>query len=446
MNGLTRSLLNMKICVVGMGYLGVTHSVAMAKLGHDVLGIDIDASKIQRLASGQVPFFEPGLDRALAEVVKLRRIHFSSDFNDLADAELVFLCLGTPQSTSGDNADLTQLFSAADEITKVLSPTALVVGKSTVPIGTAAQLQKTMSASAGFPVHLAWNPEFLREGTALDDSLSPNRIVVGVPSTDTAEPLLRAYEKQLASGVPVIQTDWASAELIKFAANAFLATKVSFINGIAEIAEVAGADAVHVARALGLDPRIGPLYFRNGLGFGGGCLPKDIRGFMANSAALGVGSSVAFLNHVDQINTRRRKKVVDLALQELGSLSNRKILVLGASFKPGSDDMRDSPSLEVARKLQDLGARVTVHDPVALPKLVLDSPKLVESPHLRESAASAELVILGTEWDEYRNIDPESFGEFVAKRVIIDARNVLDVKAWQRAGWRLIALGRNVHH
>jgi len=303
-----------------------------------------------------------------------------------------------------------------------------------------------MSEVSGFPVHLAWNPEFLREGTALEDSLNPDRIVIGSWNDYTSQKLKEVYKPILERGTPLLEVDVPTAELVKVAANAFLATKISFINAMAEIAEVSGADAVELAKAIGYDERIGNKFLRNGIGFGGGCLPKDIRGFVARAEELGVGKAISFLRDVEAINQRRRARVVTLAEQELGELKNRKVLVLGLSFKPDSDDMRDSPALDIALRLAEAGARVTVHDPVALGALGENHPALIREQDLSAAAKDQELVILGTEWTEYKAIEPKAFGDLVANKLIIDGRNVLDVTSWQAAGWRLIALGRNVHN
>jgi UDPglucose 6-dehydrogenase len=415
----------------------------MAKLGHQVIGIEKDQSKLESLRQGKIPFHEPGLDRALTEVLASGRLTFQSDHDSQSSsAEIHFICVGTPQKESGE-ADTSYVFSAAKQLAKHLKPESVVAGKSTVPVGTAAKLRDQMSEIAGFPVHLAWNPEFLREGTALEDSLKPDRIVVGSWDQYSVEKLKEAYGPILKTGTPFLSLDVETAELVKVAANAFLATKISFINAMAEISEAAGADAVALAEAIGHDERIGKKFLRSGIGFGGGCLPKDIRGFIARAEELGVGSSLDFLKDVDQINLRRRGRVVELAQQELGTLANKKVLVLGISFKPDSDDLRDSPSLEIARRLSELGAEVVIHDPVALTALK-DSGKLKPEKNLEVAAKDADLVILGTEWKEYRDLEPAKLR--VKSKVVIDGRNVLDVKKWQLAGWKVIALGRNIQN
>jgi len=430
-----------KVSVIGLGYLGTTHSTAMAKLGHQVIGIESDHSRLALLQSGKVHFHEPGLQEELQRQLASGRLVFQSGHNEASkDCDIHFICVGTPQGSNGE-ADTSYVVSAAKELAKNLRPKSVVVGKSTVPVGTAKELKNLMSDIAGFEVHLAWNPEFLREGTALEDSLKPDRIVVGAWDNYSVEKVNEVYKPILATGTPFLSLDVETAELVKVAANAFLATKISFINAMAEVAEAAGADAVALAEAIGHDERIGKKFLRSGIGFGGGCLPKDIRGFIARAEEIGAGTALEFLKDIDQINLRRRDRVVELARKELGNVSGKKILVLGISFKPDSDDLRDSPSLEIARKLAGLGASVTVHDPVALPALKDKSGLTVES-DLVKAAKDAELVILGTEWKEYRELDPSKLD--VKGKIVIDGRNALDVDKWQKAGWKVIALGRNI--
>jgi UDPglucose 6-dehydrogenase len=415
----------------------------MAKLGHQVIGIEQDRSKLESLRKGKIPFHEPGLDQALAEVLQSGQLTFQGSHDaqsQLADTH--FICVGTPQKANGE-ADTSFVFSAALELAKHLRPGSVVAGKSTVPVGTAAELRKQMSELTGFLVHLAWNPEFLREGTALEDSLRPDRIVVGSWDQYSVEKIREVYRPILNAGTPFLSLDVETAELVKVAANAFLATKISFINAMAEIAEATGADAVALAEAIGHDERIGKKFLRTGIGFGGGCLPKDIRGFIARAEELGVGSALDFLKDVDQINLRRRNRVFELAKRELGELTDKKILVLGISFKPDSDDLRDSPALEIARRLADAGARVTIHDPIALAALS-DSGKLHAESDLELAAKDVDLVILGTEWKHYRDLDPAKLQ--VKNKLVIDGRNALDAGRWQSAGWKVIALGRNIQN
>ena len=419
--------------------------MAMAKLGHDVIGIEPDERKLHALAAGVLPFHEPGLDKALQEVIAQGNIEFRSSHNKTTtEAELHFICVGTPQTTGSEAANTSYVFSAANELAKWMNPDSVVAGKSTVPVGTAQALVREMSETAGFEVNLAWNPEFLREGTALEDSLNPDRIVIGTWNQHSKEVLREVYKPIIESGTPFLELDVPTAELVKVSANAFLATKISFINAMAEIAEVSGADAVALAKAIGYDERIGNKFLRTGVGFGGGCLPKDIRGFVARAEELGVGSSVDFLKDVDAINLRRRDKMVELAVAELGNITSRKIAMLGVSFKPDSDDLRDSPALEISQRLQKLGATVVVHDPVSLDALRIRDSSLTGEKDLMLALKDADLVILGTEWREYRELDPMDAAKVVAIKTVIDGRNVLDVEKWQAAGFKVIALGRNI--
>ena len=434
----------MLIGVVGLGYLGLTHSIAMAMLGHQVIGYERDPARLRVISDAQIPFHEPGLEDQLYKLKSSGLLTVAQEVDDGAVCDVYFICVGTPQTASGKSADTSFVISAGMSLAKVIAPDTVVVGKSTVPVGTAASLRKQMSEVAGFPVHLAWNPEFLREGTALEDSLDPDRIVIGSCDDYGLQKIKEVYKPILDRGTPLVEVSVETAELVKVAANAFLATKVSFINAMAEIAEVSGADAVELAKAIGYDERIGNKFLRSGIGFGGGCLPKDIRGFVARAEELGVGDAVNFLRDVDAINQRRRARVVKLAEQELGELKDKKILMLGLSFKPDSDDMRDSPALDIALRLSEAGAKVTVHDPVSLSALGEKHPELFREQDLKTAAQDQELVILGTEWDQYKSLEPGALGNLVGNRLIIDGRNVLDVRSWQAAGWRLIALGRNV--
>ena len=435
----------MKISVIGLGYLGTTHAVAMAQLGHNVIGIDPDDSRIQSLAAGILPFFEPGLEDALRQAVSSGNISFQTQHDDLSAAsDIHFICVGTPQISGQQSADTSYVFAAASQLAAVLKPSSLVVGKSTVPVGTARNLITTMQEISGFTPRLCWNPEFLREGTALADSMSPDRIVIGSDDPEYNQDLKTCYQTMTDQGIPILELDLETTELVKVSANAFLATKISFINAMAEIAEASGADAVRLAEAIGLDNRIGKSFLRTGIGFGGGCLPKDIRGFIARADELGVGESLAFLKEVDQINLRRRQRIVSLATEELGQVSNKKITMLGISFKPDSDDLRDSPALEIALRLQALGGIVTVHDPVSLEALEKKSSGLISESVLLAALKDADLVILGTEWADYKKLDPEAVSSLPRVKTIIDGRNILNVESWQKAGWRIIAPGRNI--
>ncbi|WP_400993982.1 UDP-glucose dehydrogenase family protein [Agromyces sp. GXQ0307] len=433
----------MRISVIGCGYLGAVHAAAMAKLGHDVVGVDTDAAKVEKLASGVAPFFEPGLPELLVESIGSGRLRFSTDIRDAAGAEVHFVAVGTPQLPNSDGADLRFVRGAVDALAGVAAPGSLIVGKSTVPVGTAAELLGRLER-LGSQAILAWNPEFLREGFAVADTLTPDRLVYGVADERATELLDEVYARILDTGTPRIVTDFATAELVKTAANAFLATKISFINAMAEIAEATGADVTTLADAIGHDARIGRRFLNAGIGFGGGCLPKDIRAFTARAEELGRAESVAFLRQVDAINLRRRERAVELAVELLGGpVFERRIAVLGLTFKPDSDDTRDSPALDVAARLHGLGARVRATDPEGIENARLRHPQLEYVDTAQDALEDAELVVLVTEWSEYRDLDPEHVAKLMETARVIDARNVLDPVAWREAGFVYRGLGRS---
>jgi UDPglucose 6-dehydrogenase len=436
----------LRVTVIGIGYLGLTHAACMADLGHQVLAIDTDRDRIARVAAGQLPFFEPGLEPLLRKGLDTGRLRFTTSYPEVAAfGQVHFLCVGTPQRPDGA-ADLSSVTAAAAALAPHLRSGCLIAGKSTVPAGTARRLLAEIRAAApaGQAVDLAWNPEFLREGHAVADTLRPDRFVFGV-TTAAAETLLRqVYAAPLADGIPALAMGLETAELVKVSANAFLATKISFINAVADACEAAGADITQLTAALAYDERIGRRGMAPGLGFGGGCLPKDIRAFRATATALGVESIARLLEEVDEINTARRTHVVDMAREAVGgSLAGTKIAALGVAFKPGSDDVRDSPSLDVIGRLAAEGAIVTGHDPVALDNAARLHPELRYAKTVLEAAEGADLVLHLTEWDEYRSLDPAALAGVVAHPTIIDARCVLDTRAWQSAGWTVHTVGRS---
>ncbi len=436
-----------RITVIGTGYLGATHAVCMAGLGFEVLGLDVDAAKVASLSQGTVPFFEPGLPELLAKTLDSGRLRFTTSFEEVGEfGDVHFVCVGTPQKKGEYAADLTYVDAAFASVTEVARPGSLLVGKSTVPAGTAERLAGLVAA-ADKDLLLAWNPEFLREGFAVQDTLTPDRLVFGVPAgTDgvRAEQVLRAaYEPVIANPTPVVVTDLATAELVNVAANAILATKISFINAMAEVCEATGGDVTMLSTALSYDTRIGGRFLHAGLGFGGGCLPKDIRAFMARAGELGVDQALSFLKEVDAINMRRRARMVDLAREELeGSFGGMRVAVLGAAFKPNSDDIRDSPALDVAAAIQRQGAAVTLYDPQAMTNARVRHPELGYRPSAVDAAKGADLVLHLTEWAEFREMDPAVLSEVVAERRIVDGRNALDPERWRAAGWTYRALGR----
>jgi len=432
----------MKLSVIGCGYLGAVHAAAMAELGHDVVGIDTDSDKVASLQMARPTFFEPHLPEILAAATASGRLRFSTAIADVVEPTVHFIAVGTPQMPDTRAADMSYVDAAIHGLLPYLSRGDLVVGKSTVPVGSAARLARLVEDTGAT---LVWNPEFLREGFAVEDTIRPDRLVYGIPTGGQAAVgiLNRVYAAAIAAGTPVVVTDYATAELVKVAANAFLATKISFINAMAEISEVVGADVTQLADAIGHDARIGRRFLNAGIGFGGGCLPKDIRAFTARAEELGRGESVAFLKDVDAINLRRRQRVVDLILDALGAEPvGKRVALLGLAFKPNSDDVRDSPALEVAAKLHEHGVTVVATDPQAIDNASRVLPKLEYVRSADEALEGADVVVLATEWAEYRSLDPAQSAKLVNNPIIIDGRNTLDPTAWKAVGWSYRGLGR----
>ncbi|CAB4620406.1 unannotated protein [freshwater metagenome] len=436
--------MTLRLSVIGTGYLGATHAACMAELGFEVIGIDVDPNKVAILQTGKVPFYEPGLDEVLERNIAAGRLHFSTSIQEAAEfADIHFICVGTPQLAGAQKADMSQVFGSVEALAPYLKPNSLVVGKSTVPVGTANEIELRLKATAATGVEVAWNPEFLREGFAVEDTLRPDRLVVGVRSQRAEDLLREVYAPLLEINTPFLVTDFPTAELVKVAANSFLATKISFINAMAEVCEAAGADVTELAQAIGYDPRIGNRFLAAGLGFGGGCLPKDIRAFMARAGELGADEALMFLREVDQINLRRRTHTVDLARKVLGGeFVGKSVTVLGATFKPNSDDVRDSPSLDIAVAMSNAGAKVKVHDPKGLANAARVYPNMAYEQDVLKALDGADLIIHGTEWNEYRELDPAAVAKVVNSRHIIDGRNTLDPQAWRNAGFTYRALGR----
>jgi UDPglucose 6-dehydrogenase len=433
----------MKLSVIGCGYLGAVHAAAMVSLGHEVVGVDVDENKIGKLSAGETPFFEPGLEEILTAGLESGRLSFTTDMSAVSDAEVHFVAVGTPQRKDGHGADLTYVDAAVQGLLPHLKPGVLVAGKSTVPVGTAERLAGVVAPTGA---RLVWNPEFLREGFAVKDTVEPDRLVYGVADAtadeDTAV-LDEVYATAIAAGTPRIVMGYATAELVKVAANSFLATKISFINAMAEIAETVGADVTQLADAIGHDNRIGRRFLNAGVGFGGGCLPKDIRAFAARAEELGRGESVAFLKHVDEINLRRRERVVELAVNSFDDhVNGHRVAVLGLAFKPDSDDTRDSPALDVAVRLKGLGADVVAYDPEAIANARRMHPQLAYADSLDEALAGAETVVIATEWKQFRGLGAAETATKVARPVIIDARNILAPAEWREAGWTYHGMGR----
>jgi UDPglucose 6-dehydrogenase len=436
----------MRITVIGCGYLGATHAAAMADLGHEVLGMEIDPGKRAALSRGEVPIYEPQLDDLLARSVASGRLRFTDSYAEVAAfGELHFVCVGTPQQPESLAADISQVEGAITGFAPHLDRPTLVVGKSTVPVGTAEQMSARLTelAPAGADALLAWNPEFLREGFAVEDTLHPDRIVIGVQDGRAEKQLRDFYAPMIDAGTPIVVTDFATAELVKVAANAFLATKISFINAMAEVCEATGADVVDLADSIGYDARIGRRFLNAGIGFGGGCLPKDIRAFVHRAGELGVEDAMTFLRHIDDVNQRQRERVVDTAIAMVGgNLAGARIAVWGAAFKPDSDDVRDSPALWISGQLHLKGAHVSVYDPRASTTARARFPTLTYADSAVEACRDADLVLHLTEWPEFRRITPSDLEGVVARPQLFDGRNVLDLDSWRSAGWTARALGR----
>ncbi|MDQ1645531.1 MAG: UDPglucose 6-dehydrogenase [Cryptosporangiaceae bacterium] len=441
-----------RLTILGTGYLGATHAISMAELGYEVMGFDVDEAKIAKLADGQVPFHEPGLDEMLRRNLATGRLTFSTDYAEVAAfGDVHFICVGTPQKQGSLAADMRYVESAVLGLAPHLTRRSLVVGKSTVPVGTAEWVEQLLQdhVAPGIEVEVAWNPEFLREGFAVEDTLRPDRLVFGVKSDWAREMLDITYKGvfELASSedreVPVVVTDFATAELVKVSANSYLATKISFINAMAEVCDAAGADVTQLARAIGYDVRIGNKFLRAGVGFGGGCLPKDIRAFQARAQELGVGDALTFLSEVDKINTRRREHVLELTREFAeGQLDGAKVTVLGATFKPNSDDVRDSPALAVARMLHDENAVVSVYDPEGTDNARRELPDVQYAVSISDAVAGADVVLVLTEWEEFRHADPVVLAKLVSHASVVDGRNCLDAARWRAAGWNYRGLGR----
>ena len=447
--GKREDFVSCRIAVFGTGYLGATHAACMAEIGHEVLGVDIDERKLAKLAAGELPFYEPGLPEVLRKNIENGRLRFTASYQDAADfADIHFLAVGTPQKHGELAADLRYVDAVIETLAPLLVNPAVIFGKSTVPAGTAARLGALARelSPAGDAIEVAWNPEFLREGFAVKDTLHPDRIVLGVDRDrpGRAEEVARdVYAPMLEEQTPFLIADLATAELVKTSANAFLATKISFINAIAEVCETPGADVSILADAIGLDARIGRRFLNAGIGFGGGCLPKDIRAFIAMAGELGAGQAFALLREVDSINMRRRNQMVEVAREAAGgSFVGVRIAVLGAAFKPDSDDVRDSPALNIAGQMQLQGAAVSVYDPEAIPNARQMFPTLQYAADVPSACAGADIVMILTEWKQFAALDPSTLSGVVRNRRMIDGRNCLDPLIWRKAGWTYRGIGR----
>lgn len=434
----------LRLTVIGTGYLGATHAASMAELGFEVLGVDVDKEKIDSLSRGELPFHEPGLPELLRKHTASGRLRFTTSFEEAgAFGDVHFIAVGTPQRRGEHAADMTYVDASVTAIARACTRDALIVGKSTVPVGSARRLRDVAAEESadGVKIDFAWNPEFLREGFAVEDTLRPDRLVIGTDSEAADAVLREVYADALSRDTPFISTDFETAELVKVAANAFLATKISFINAFSEVTETVGGDIRTLADAIGYDARIGRRFLNAGIGFGGGCLPKDIRALQARVSELGLDSTMRFLNEVDEVNLRRRDRAVHLAETILENVAGRRIAVLGVAFKPNSDDVRDSPALDVAARLFNSGADINVYDPAANANAAKRFPRLNYSDSMAAAVEGADLVMLLTEWQEFVQMDPESLAAMVSRKQILDGRNVLDHQLWSDSGWDVRSLG-----
>lgn len=439
----------MKISVIGCGRLGAPYAAGMAEMGHQVLGLDTDPATIRALCAGRAPFDEPGLHEVIACHTRTGRLRFTDSYEEMVNfADLHFLCVGTPQQADGLAIDLGDLEQATTEVARRLRRPSVLVIKSSVPVGTTARLAELARSLVPpeLDVRLACSPDFLRESTSLADIRRPSRIILGVePGDDPTEKLLRdAWKPQLDAGTPMVVTDLATAELAKTAANALLATKVSFTNAMAALCEAGGGNVTTLAQTLVLDPRVGDYGFAPGLGYGGSCLPKDVRGLVARAEELGVGPDLRLLAEVDAVNRARQRRLIELAKRACdGHLGGKVIAVWGLSFKPGIDDIRDSPALAVALEIKRQGGLVTAYDPMAMPIARVHHPELAYAPKPADAVIGAHLLLHLTAWPEFAEIDPEKTRELAAAPQVIDAPATLPSEAWIDAGWAYHALGRH---
>ncbi|MFF2022925.1 UDP-glucose dehydrogenase family protein [Streptomyces sp. NPDC058171] len=437
----------MLVSVIGCGHLGIPHAAAMAHLGHQVIGVDVDQAKVDRLNAGECPIYEDGLPELLARHTASGRLRFTTDIREAAAvAELHFIGVGTPIDADGRSYDNGQVFGAIRQLAPHLHQPCTIVGKSTVSVGTTVQVTALAQrlAPAGSAVEVVWNPEFLREGHAVEDTLRPDRLIAGVTSAEGEKAIRAVYAGILDTGVPIFITDPQTAELAKGAANSFLGLKISYINAVAEMCEAAGGDISKIVEILGVDPRIGAGGMRPGIGYGGGCLPKDVRAFTASARQLGAERAADLLLAAEQINETRIDVAMDLITSALGDRPVRgaRVTVWGAAFKPGTNDVRESPALALAHALQQAGGTVTVHDPQAVATAMVRNPELEYAEDLPASLDGADLIVLATEWPEYRQANPRVLVDRPANPLLVDCRTTLDPEPWCAAGWTVHQLGR----
>ena len=430
----------MNICVVGTGYVGLVTGAVFADLGNDVICVDNVAEKVEALRAGQMPIYEPGLEEMVLRNVADGRLTFTSDLRAaVRRSVIVFITVGTPSGDDG-RADLSAVEAVARDIAAAMEHYIVVVNKSTVPVGTGDFVREVIERHQAQPVpfDVVSNPEFLREGSAIEDTLRPDRIVIGAPTQQVAMTLLELYAPLER---PMIITDVPSAEMIKYASNAFLAMKISFANAIANICELAGADVSHVTKAMGLDNRIGPAFLNAGLGYGGSCFPKDTESLIHTASALGYDFSM--LRAVVDVNRTRAAHLFGQLEKALGRFEDKVVAVLGLAFKPNTDDMRDAKSVEMIERLVDAGARVRTYDPVAMVNAAKLLPSVVEyCDSAYEASADADAVVLVTEWNEFKFINLERLREIMRRPVVVDGRNLWSPERMRRLGFEYYSVGR----
>ena len=433
----------MKIAVIGTGYVGLVSGACFSHFGFDVVCVDQNADKIASLEKGVIPIYEPGLDLVVAASRRKGNLAFTTDLAAaLHEADVVLIAVGTPTSAGDDHADLTYVFEAGRQVAKLISSYTVVVIKSTVPVGTSARLHKLMAeANPDASFDVASNPEFLREGSAVDDFLHPDRVVIGVNSKAAEEVMRKLYQPLSASSVPLVVTSSASAELIKYAANCYLAMRIGFVNQVADVCEAVGADIKQVALGAGLDQRIGLHYFAPGPGFGGSCFPKDTRALMA--LARDHKTPVTIIEDVVAANERRRHAVADRIIKVLGGdVEGLKIAILGIAFKADTDDIRDAAALEVIPALQAKGAKISAFDPAAMEHGSATFENVVWCHDSYSAAQDADIIVVLTEWSEFRGLDFAKLKKAVKGRVILDFRNLYVPEDVVKAGFSYHSLGR----
>ncbi len=434
-----------RICMVGTGYVGLVSGACMADFGHKVTCVDINQERIERLREGGIPFYEPGLDRLVLKNVAEDRLFFTTSLAEgMREADVIFIAVQTPMSESGE-ADLQYVMKVGEEIGELLDSHKVIVTKSTVPVGTNRELRKVIQSHLKHDVtfDMASNPEFLREGSSIEDFMRPDRVVVGVES-EHAEKLLRElYRPLYLLDTPLVKTGIETAELIKYASNSFLAVKISFINEMATLAETVGADISHVAKAMGLDKRIGPKFLHAGLGFGGSCLPKDTNAIV--HIADSWGRDMTIVRAAIAVNADLPRRALNKAERLIGDLSGKTVALLGLAFKPNTDDIRSSPTLPLVEGLKAKGCVIQVHDPAAMENFKLFHPDLVYTDSPYEACKDADITMLVTEWNQYRQLDFNQLRESMAGNAFLDCRNVYDRPYLERFGFKYDCFGRAEH-